>query len=302
MKRRTFLKSAAGTVVGAALASLPASRLYAADIPRPLPGRTKIALNAFSFNEPLTAGEMTMDDMLEYAAETGFEGIDLTGYYFPGYPAVPTDDYIYHVKRKAFDLGIEICGTGVRNDFTSADPAARETAKKHIKEWVHVASKLGGQTLRIFAGNGRPEGEARRETIERMVEDIRECADYAGQYGIVLALQNHDDFLKTADEVEEILQAVNHEQVGLMLDIGSYRTVGDSFAEIKQTVKYAVTWQVKEEMTVDGKIVKTDLDKLKAIIDESGFRGYLPIETLGAGDPKQKIAYMFQEVKKRFGR
>jgi hypothetical protein len=47
--------------------------------------------------------------------------------------------------------------------------------------------------------------------------------------------------------------------------------------------------------------VKTDLDRLKKIIEASSFRGYLPIETLGEGDPKQKVAYMFQEVKKRFG-
>ena len=82
----------------------------------------KISLNAFSFDKPLKAGTMSLDDLLDFCAKTGFSGVDLTGYYFPGYPAVPSDEYIFHIKRKAFRLGIDLGCTGVRNDFTWADP------------------------------------------------------------------------------------------------------------------------------------------------------------------------------------
>ena len=298
MKRRFFLKTAVSTV---AFASLPMNEVFASSQQKKtIPVKTKISLNSYSFNNPLRSGEMNMDDLLEYAAETGFEGVDLTGYYFPGYPQVPTDEYIYHIKHKAFSLGIEICGTGVRNNFVSADAAVLEAEKKHVKEWILVASKLGAQTLRIFAGDATHDGYTREQAFQWVVSSVKECAEYAKQHGVILAIQNHDDFLKTADQVEELLKAVNSEWVGLMLDIGSYRTTSDSFAEIEQTIKYAITWQIKEEMYVNQQVVKTDLDKLKKIIDASDFRGYLPIETLGAGDPKQKVGTMFKEVKKRF--
>jgi len=266
-----------------------------------LPVKLKISLNAYSFNRPLMAGEMNIDDMLEFAAQTGFEGVDLTGYYFPGYPDIPSDEYIYHVKRHAFKLGLEICGTGVRNDFSLPDVSRRAAEKKHVKEWVEVASKLGAQTLRIFTGGrGAPEGYTWEQTAEWIAADIRECAEYARRYGVMLALQNHWDFLKTGDETLNLFKKINHDWVGLMLDIGSYRSA-DPFAEIAQTIPLAITWQVKEEMYIDNKPVKTDLDRLKKIIDASTYRGYLPVETLGEGDPKQKVACMFQEVKKRFG-
>ena len=103
----------------------------------------KISLNAFSFDKPLRAGTMSLDDLLDFCAKTGFEGVDLTGYYFPGYPAVPSDEYIFHIKRKAFLLGIDLGCTGVRNDFTWADPVKREEEKKLVKEWIKVARKLG---------------------------------------------------------------------------------------------------------------------------------------------------------------
>ncbi|MDR0796162.1 MAG: hypothetical protein LBE79_08965 [Tannerella sp.] len=42
------------------------------------------------------------------------------------------------------------------------------------------------------------------------------------------------------------------------------------------------------------------MDDMLEIIINAGYRGYLPIETLGGGDPGQKIAVMYEEVKKRF--
>ncbi len=298
MNRRHLFKTVAAC---APAAVLPVGDLWAASAPgKKLPVKTKISLNAYSFNNPLRSGEMTIADMLDFAAETGFEGVDLTGYYFPGYPATPSDEYIYRVKHKAFRLGLEICGTGVKNDFTLTDPAALEAEKKLVKDWVVVASKLGAQTLRIFSGAKVPEGYTWKQIADRMVADISECALFARQNGVVLALQNHNDFLKTADDVKTIFSMIDSDCVGLMLDIGCYRSA-DPFAEIAQTIDFAVTWQVKEEMFVNNRAVKTDLDRLKKIIDASEYRGYLPIETLGPGDAKQKVAAMYREVKKRFG-
>ena len=263
--------------------------------------KIKICLNAYSFNQPLLAGEMTIIDMIDFCASLGLEGVDITGYYFPGYPAVPSDEYIYQIKRHAFKQGIEICGTGVRNDFTLPDASKRAAEKKLVKDWIEVASKLGAQTLRIFAGgNGAPQGYTWEQAAEWIAADIRECADYASRNGVMLALQNHNDFLKTSDEILLIFQKINSDWVKLMLDIGSYRSA-NPYAEIEQTVHLAITWQVKEEMFINNRPEKTDLDRLKKIIDASSYRGYLPIETLGEGDPKQKITYMYQEVKKRFG-
>jgi sugar phosphate isomerase/epimerase len=297
MERRNFIKSMA---ICSPLTVIPFGRVFVDESPdKSLRGNIKISLNAFSFKTPLISGEMTIPDLLDYAAQTGFAGVDLTGYYFPGYPDVPPDEYIYDIKRKAFRLGLEICGTGIKNDFAQPDASAREHEKKMVKDWVEVAAKLGAQTLRIFSGNTVPEGYTWDQVAEWIVTDIRDCAQFAQKFGIVLALQNHNDFLKTAGDVEKILKKINSEWVGLMLDIGCYRKF-DPYDEIQKTVQYAVSWQVKEEVYVNNKPVKTDLDKLKKIIDASGFRGYLPIETLGEGDPKQKVDYIYQEVKKRF--
>lgn len=255
----------------------------------------KVSLNAYSFNNPLRAGTMTIDDLLEFCAKTGFEGVDLTGYYFPGYPAVPSDDYIYHVKKKAFKLGIDLGCTGVKNDFTWADPLKRAEEKKHVKEWIVVAQKLGAPGLRIFAGTLSKENFSWDERAKWIAEDIRECADFGKEHGVMLALQNHNDFLKVAADVDKMMAMINHEWVGLMLDIGSYHTA-DPYRDIASNVKYAITWQMKEKVFVNDKQVDTDYNKIIDIVRSCGFRGYLPLETLGEGDPYKKVEALFQKV------
>jgi len=257
--------------------------------------KLKTSLNAYSFNAPLTDKSMNLDDLLDFCAEQNFDGVDLTGYYFPNYPQVPSDEYIYHIKRKAHLLGLEITGTGIRNDYTNPDPEKRKADVQMIKQWIEVAAKLGAPVIRVFSGVLRPKEYTWDQIATWMVKDIRECVEYGQKHGVIVAIQNHNDFIQTADDVIKIMKMVNMEWFGLILDIGSYHQ-GDPYTQITQTVKYAVNWQVKENIFVDGVEVKTDLKRLFKIVKESGYRGSLPIETLGKGDPKEKVSKFLKEV------
>ncbi|MCX6329682.1 MAG: sugar phosphate isomerase/epimerase [Bacteroidia bacterium] len=296
-KRREFTKSV--SLAGIGVATFPLIK-GGKDVSQKLvilknKGNLKISLNAYSFDKPLRAGKMTIDDLLDYCAKIGFDGVDLTGYYFPGYPAVPPDDYIFHVKQKAFRLGIDMGCTGVKNDFTWSDPVKRADEKKLVKEWIIVAQKLGAPGVRIFSGTLSKENFSWDERAKWIADDIRECAEYGKTHGVMLALQNHNDFLKTASQTEKLLNLINHDWVGLMLDIGSYRTE-DPYKDIVANSKYAITWQMKEKVFIKDAQVDTDYEKIIAIVRQSGYRGYLPLETLGEGDPYQKVEALFNKV------
>jgi sugar phosphate isomerase/epimerase len=258
--------------------------------------KLKIGLNAYSFNEPLLKGGMKLEEVLEFCAQQGLDSVDLTGYYFPGYPEPPSDETIYAIKRKAFLLGLDISGTGVRNDFTYSDPKKRNDDVLMVKKWIEVASKLGAPVIRIFAGRQSTEGYTWDQVAAWMVENINECVEFGREHGVIIGLQNHNDFIKTSDEALKMLRLVNSEWCGLILDTGSFRGA-DPYAEIARAAPYAVNWQVKENIFIGTEQVKVDLGKLIRIIRESGYRGYLPIETLGAGDPKEKVPVFVKEVR-----
>ena len=282
--RRNFLK------VGAtipALGILP-TRLSVINPVQSLPPKLKLSLNVYSFNNLLREGKIDLFDVLDFCAVHDLDAIDPTGYYFPGYPKAADDDYLFQFKRKAFLLGINISGTGIRNDFANPDPEKRQESIELILSWIKVAAKLGAPNLRIFTGRSQYDGFSKEEVMQWMARDIRICCLYGKQFGVMIALQNHNEFLKTADEVDQLFELVDSEWLGLNLDIGSYREK-DPYQEIQQNIKHAITWQIKEHIWINAEKVPTDLVKLFKMIKHAGYRGYLPLETLGPGDPFEKV-------------
>lgn len=297
LHRRKFLSSVIGLPAVASAGFVSNTQSTSANrFSEPVTG-LKTSLNAYSFNAPLSNGSMTISDLLNFCAASGFEGVDITAYYFKGYPQVPSDEYLFQIKRKAFRLGIEISGTGVRNDFTIADNTKRRQEVVLVKNWIEVAAKIGAPVIRIFAGNQKNENFTKAQVTEWMLKDIQTCVEYGKQHGVIIGIQNHNDFIQTADQVNKIIEAINSEWLGLILDTGSYR-MHDPYQEIDLSIKHAVNWQIKEKIFINGEEKEVDLDKLIGIIKSSGYKGYLPIETLGEGDPKSKITAFLAKVQK----
>jgi len=267
-----------------------------------------LSVNAYSFNELLSAREntnnekpFTLSDLLDWCSSKNIKAVDVTGYYFPSYPEIPPDEYIEKLNKRAAELGIVFSGTGIRNDFASPDPEIRDAGIKLAKEWIVVASKLHAPVIRLFAGPV-PEGYEQKwdEVAGWMTGCFKECAEFGKKYGVKIGIQNHGDMLQTAEQCIKILKAVNSEWAGLIVDTGSFRT-SDPYHDIELTTPYAINWQVKESITVDGRIEKTDLDRLISIIVKQGYKGFLPVETLAVKDqtydPYSRVGDMIQGLK-----
>lgn len=297
--RRQFIKNAGAFALVPALGF---TRQGARPAPSSRTANIKLSCNLYSFNEPLTQGTMTLEEVVDFCADLGFDAIDPTGYYFTGYPEVPEDAYIYHIKHKAFLQGLDISGTGVRNDFAVPDQSKREADLALARRWVEVAAKLDSPLLRVFAGHEAPPGHAEEEVYGWVIESLQACVEYGKQNGVIIALQNHNDLLKTADQVLHVIEQVNSDWLGLNLDIGSLRTTSDPYKEIAKLAPYACTWQIKENVYRNQQEEKTDMHQIVNILKESGYRGYIPLETLGPGDPKEKLPPFLEEVRQALGR
>lgn len=273
----------------------------------------KLALNAFSFNDMLSGNRqpdnkptLTLFELLDWCATQNIDAIDLTGYYFPGYPEVPSDEYIYELKRRAFKLGIDISGTGIRNNFASPDPAVRRADVERAKKWIIVAQKLGAPVIRLFAGE-IPKGYENKwdEVAGWMIECYKECAAFGEQHGVMIGIQNHGDMLQTAEQCIKVVKAVNSKWAGLILDTGNFK-VGDPYADIEAVIPYTVNWQVKESVFGLGSPIKTDIPRLMKILKRSNYRGYIPVETLFVKDkpydPYALVAALMKDLKKGLDR
>jgi sugar phosphate isomerase/epimerase len=292
LDRRAFLSGALALPLAAAAAGEAGARSAA---PR-RGSRIKLSCNLYSFNDPLTTGAMTLEQVIDYCAELGFDAVDPTGYYFKGYPAPAADAEVYRIKHLAFRAGLGISGTGVRNNFVLSDETARAAEVAHVMRWIDVASKLGAPVLRVFSGLDVPAGHTAHDAREWVVECLTSVVQRGAERGVMIVLQNHHDFVKTAEDVLMLRRLVPSDWFGLNVDIGSLR-MGDPYAEIAKLAPYAYTWQLKERLYRRNEEEKTDVSAIVRIIRDAGYRGYVPIETLGPGDAREKVRRFVDEVR-----
>lgn len=292
--RRNFLQSSVA-LVSLPLLCIP-GKAFAQGNPSNQNNRFKLSLNAYSFNEPLKGGKTHLPELIEFCAAEGFDAIDLTGYYFPGYPDAPPDNYIYQLKRTAHQWGIAISGTGIRNDFSQPGKSARSKEVALVKRWIEVAAKLGAPVIRIFSGLSIPDNYTRETVAGWISDEIKICVDYGKSHGVIVAVQNHNDFIKTAAQAIDLVSRVDSEWFGMVLDTGSFVT-NEPYAEITKAAPFAVNWQIKESLNYNGNTENMNLVKLFQIIKASPYRGYLPIETLSAGDPFVIVPPFFKQVR-----
>ena len=166
-----------------------------------------------------------------------------------------------------------------------------------MTQWVDVAAKLGAPVLRVFDGKVMPAGVPKPTVMDWIVDGIQRCVTAGEARGVMIVLQNHNDALKVAADYLEIRKRIPSTWFGLNVDIGSLRTTDDPYAEIALLAPYAYTWQVKELVYRRNKEERVDLKQVARILKDARYRGYVPIETLGPGDPKEKVRRYLDEFR-----
>jgi sugar phosphate isomerase/epimerase len=224
-----------------------------------------LSVNAYSFADLLTAKDnrnkeqvYTLFNLLDWCSVQNIKALDPTGYFFPTYPEVPSDEYLEKFKNYADSLGIAISGTGIRNNFASPDSAVRADGVQLAKNWIVAASKIGAPVLRVFAG-AIPEGYENNWEVpaQWMIDCYKELIPFAKQYHVKIGIQNHGEMLQTAKQCLYVLNAVDSKWAGIIIDTGNFKT-DDPYKDIAAVVPYAVNWQVKESPNGIGAAEKTD--------------------------------------------
>jgi sugar phosphate isomerase/epimerase len=227
----------------------------------------RLSCCAYSYRQALQSGQMTLADFLRACRDIGFDGVELTSYYFP----TTERTYLNDLKQLAHKEGLAISGTAVGSDFAQPDASKRLEHVAMTKDWVENSVILGAPTLRVFAGAVR-QGQTEEEAFQATAACLRECAEYAGERGVLLALENHGGLTGTAEGTLRLLQAVDHPALGLNLDFGNFR--GDIYSQFVACAPYAVATHAKPG--AEGNPV--DYTRVREIMDAVGYRGFLAIE------------------------
>lgn len=132
-----------------------------------------------------------------------------------------SDDFLKRVRRAYLDNGLSVSMFSVTTDFGSEENAT--TALETARRGIHIARFLGAPCLRVFPG--LPESEEKREeSFQRAVRYVRKVSEEASEYGLPIALQNHNHgaLCRTGRDVVRFLKLVDHPNFTHMLDCGQF--------------------------------------------------------------------------------
>ena len=264
--------------------------------------RLQLSLAAYSFRESFKdqqgktnpAGKLDMLAFVDYCAEHGCDGAELTSYYFP---SDVTDDYLRQVRRHAFLRGVSVSGTSVGNTFTHPPGPARDKEIALVKRWVDRAAVLGTSHIRVFAG-GAAKDQPRAEAVKNCIAALEECAEYAGQHGVFLGIENHGGIVAEPAGLLEIIKAVKSPWVGVNLDTGNFHGA-DPYAELATCAPYAVNVQIKSEIRRAGakENEAADLARVVKILRDANYQGWVALEYEAKEDPWKAVPPLLAQLR-----
>ncbi|MGH9339004.1 MAG: sugar phosphate isomerase/epimerase family protein, partial [Acidobacteriota bacterium] len=259
------------------------------------PKNMRVSLAAYSVRQDLTGGQMDLFGFIDWCADMGLSGTELTSYYFK---ENFDDAYLHDLRLHAFKRGVTVSGTAVRNDFCMPPGPEREKEVAGVKRWVDVAAELFAPHIRIFAGNV-PRGADKSAALIWVADAIKEVLDYAAKRGIVIGLENHGGITARAADHLAICDAVGESPwFGINLDTGNYRT--NAYEELAMAAPRSVNVQIKAEIHLnDGTDVPVDLEKIRDILMAADYKGWVALE-YEAENPKTEIPKYIERMKALF--
>jgi len=127
-----------------------------------------------------------------------------------------------------------------------------EQAQASVLHYLKLAAKVGATQMRIVLGNQKNFADSISQRHEILRPQLREAAALASELGIRLSIENHADF--PVMQLVELIDSVGNPALGLCLDTGNAKRVGDDHLELLRTLDLSRVFmiQLKETLRLPG--------------------------------------------------
>ena len=114
----------------------------------------------------------------------------------------------------------KVCIAGYTNftaDLSHPDIPNREYQIQHVVELARAARELGAAAVRVFTGYQDPAIPFQHQW-DLVVRSLREAADRAAAFNVVIGVQNHHDLAVDPDSLHDLIREVDHVHCRAMFD------------------------------------------------------------------------------------
>jgi len=267
----------------------------------------KISVSSYSFNQYIKAGKMTVFDTVAKAHELGFEAIEFID--LPERDNLESQrELAKRIREEADRLGMEI------NAYTIGANLYRETSEECDAEvarlcgQLDIAKILGCSVMRhdvCYKLGNTGNSRSFDLMLPTIAANARRVTEYAETLGIKTCTENHGYIAQDSDRVERLFNAVNHNNYGLLVDVGNFSCVDENnVTAVSRVAPYAIHVHAKDmafsSEPKEGYTLKTrgcnylkctylgggdvNVRKCIEVLKRAGYDGYVSIEYEGAED------------------
>jgi sugar phosphate isomerase/epimerase len=182
---------------------------------------------------------LSMEQLIHRAQEYGYAGIEIEGKRPHGCPLDWPKNRSTEFRKRVADAGLVISNVAADNDFTSPISEHRECQLSNLRDHIRMAADLNARCVRIFlawaGATPLPEGGGRYDLAQKTWDFTRqnvsreqlwewsrqgliEMSRFAGDHGVVLALQNHKPMITNYRQVLQMIKEVGSPHLKACID------------------------------------------------------------------------------------
>ncbi len=202
-------------------------------------------MNAITFST-LACPHWQIERIITRATEYGYDGIEWRGgpqgHVRPDMPAAQKA----LLQQRCSDAGLLSLAVTAYTSFVSDTATERQANVDELRRYADLAAEFGALYVRAFLGE--LPGDARLDTsiYEKISDCLQVALEYADAVGVRIALEPHDDFVRSSTIVP-ILSQVQTSALRVIWDIGNAFAAGEELPEGFKLLKDRLAYvQVKD--------------------------------------------------------
>lgn len=243
---------------------------------------------ALSFSS-LGCPDWPFEQMVNFAVQHGYKGIELRGIQRE-LNLTKCKEFNSAENRAATiklmkDSGLKFVGLGSSATLHFADALIRKKNLDEGRNFIDLAHAIGCPNIRVFP-NLLPKEQDKNVTMDFIIKGLLELGDHAKGSGVNVLMETHGDLVKI-DDIEIIMQAARHQNIGLVWDVTNMWTLTKEspLLAYERLKKYIRHTHIKDAKMVEGKLQYTYLGKGEVPIFEAidalmkgGYKGFYSFE------------------------
>jgi sugar phosphate isomerase/epimerase len=249
--------------------------------------------------------ELSVENYIQMATRLGIDSIELNCH--TNVPLHLTLDMshseIMGIRRLASRYGTRIVAVAGGSDFTVEDETHLEGEKRKAKRTIEIASAVGAEVVRLFAG-WIAEEHINEEKYQQVADTFNEIGRYAEVCGVSIGIENHGGITGTVAQMEKMFNMIESEAVGITYDPANFIASGENPELVFPTLQDRIVYvHLKDAAIKDGENyycrIGEGLVNYRQILPRllESYKGYLAIEYEDPTDVEDGTSHDLLEVR-----